>query len=88
MIVINAARLVQALIESGMGEVELCIKAGVAHQTLAKIKKGKMVRFDAIGRICRALDLPPAEIIKEVTDETLPEERSKELVSQGREESN
>jgi len=75
MIVINAARLIESLIESDMSEVELCAKAGVAHQTLAKMKKGTMVRFDAVRRICRALDLPASEIIKEVVDETLQEER-------------
>src|SRR5215831_19114188 len=85
MIVINAARLVQSLIESGMGEAELCIKAGVAHQTFAKMKKGIMVRFDAVGRICRALYLSAAAIIKEVSDETLQEKRSQDLVSKTRE---
>ncbi len=75
MIVINAARLIESLIESDMSEVELCAKAGVAHQTLAKMKKGTMVRFDAVRRICRALDLSASEIIKEVVDETLQEER-------------
>ena len=81
MIVIDAARLVQSVIESGMGEAELCVKAGVAHQTFAKMKKGIMVRFDAVGRICRALDLPAAEIIKEVTDETNQAQGQQELVS-------
>jgi DNA-binding Xre family transcriptional regulator len=75
MIIINAARLIQSLIESGMSEVELCSKAGVAHQTLAKMKRGMMVRFDAVRRICRALDLPASEIIKEVVDETLQAQR-------------
>jgi DNA-binding Xre family transcriptional regulator len=83
MLIINSARLVAALIEAGFGEAELCVKAGVAHQTFAKMKRGTMVRFDAVGRICRALDLPAAEIIKEVTDETLQEKRPQKLVSEG-----
>src|SRR5215813_15353504 len=83
MLIINSARLAAALIEAGFGEAELCAKAGVAHQTFAKMKKGIMVRFDAVGRICRALDLSAAEIIKEVSDETLQEKRSQELVSKG-----
>ena len=71
MIVINAARLIAAVVESGMGAVELCARAGVAHQTFAKMAKGQMVRYTAISKLCRVLDLPPAEIIKEVADETL-----------------
>jgi DNA-binding Xre family transcriptional regulator len=83
MLIINSVRLATALIEAGLGEVELCSKAGVAHQTLAKMKRGTMVRFDAVRRICLALDLPAAEIIKEVVDETLQEKRSQELVFKG-----
>src|SRR5262245_53487197 len=81
MLIINSARLAAALIEAGFGEAELCAKAGVAHQTFAKMKKGIMVRLDAVGRICRALDLPAAEIIKEVSDETNQAQGQQELVS-------
>jgi len=71
MLIINSARLAAALIEAGFGEVELCVKAGVGHQTFAKMMRGKMVRFPSISRICKALDLSPAEIVKEVPDETI-----------------
>ena len=80
MIVINAERLVAAVIESGMGEVELCVKAGVGHQTFAKMMRGRMVRFSSVGRVCKVLDVSPAEIIREVPDETVPTQRQQELV--------
>jgi DNA-binding Xre family transcriptional regulator len=70
-LVINAQRLATAVIESQMGEVEICVKAGVAHQTFAKMLRGQMVRFPSIGRICKVLAVSPAEIIREVPDETL-----------------
>ena len=40
MIGIDAARLIAAVVESGMGEVELCVTAGVGHQTFAKMARG------------------------------------------------
>ena len=66
MIGIDAQRLAAAVIESGMGEVQICARAGVAHQTFAKMLKGQMVRFPSIGRICNILNLRPAEILREV----------------------
>jgi DNA-binding Xre family transcriptional regulator len=81
MITINAKRLAIMVIESGMGQVELCLKAEVGHQTLAKMLRGKMVRFAAVARICRILEIPPAEIIKEVPDEIIPAQKQQELVS-------
>src|SRR2546427_11411384 len=70
-LVINAHRLAVAVTESGMTEVEICSRAGVAHQTFAKMLKGQMVRFPCIGRICKVLEVCPAEIIREVADEAL-----------------
>src|SRR5215470_15731577 len=63
---IDVQRLAAAVIESGMGEVQICARAGVAHQTFAKMLKGQMVRFPSIGRICNILNLRPAEILREV----------------------
>ncbi|MGH7794105.1 MAG: helix-turn-helix domain-containing protein [Candidatus Binatia bacterium] len=72
---INAQRLAAAVIESGMGEVEICTRAGVAHQTFAKMLRGKMVRFPSVGRICKVLSVNPAEIVKEVcADEAIQAE--------------
>src|SRR5262249_16157074 len=81
MLVINAQRLATAVIDSQMGEVQICAKAGVAHQTFAKMLKGQMVRFPSIGRICKILDVSPAEIIREVPDETLQAQEQPLLVS-------
>ena len=65
MVKIDAARLIAAVIQSGMGEVELCVKAGVGHQTFAKMARGEMVRYPSVGKICTVLNLAPAEIIRE-----------------------
>jgi len=71
MLIINSARLVAALIDAGLGQVEVCTKAGVGHQTFAKMMKGKMVRVSSVSRICKILDVPAAQIIKEVTNENI-----------------
>ena len=67
MIGIDAAKLAAAVINSGMGEGEICARAGIAHQTFSKMLMGKMVRFPSVGRVCKILDLQPAEIIKELS---------------------
>jgi len=68
---IDAARLAAAAIESGMGEVQICLQARVAHQTFRKMLKGQMVRFPSVGRVCKVLAVSPAEIIKEICDEVI-----------------
>ena len=67
MIAIDAIRLAAALIDAGLGQVEICTKAGVGHQTLAKMLKGEgeMVRISSVSRICKVLDVPAAQIIRE-----------------------
>lgn len=70
---IDRQKLTAALIDSGMAETELCARAGVAHQTFAKMLKGQMVRYPSVSRICKTLGVSPAEILREVeSDETLP----------------
>ncbi len=71
MIGINSARLAAALIDTGLGQVEVCTRAGVGHQTFAKMLKGKMVRVSSVSRICKVLDLPATQIIREVADENI-----------------
>jgi DNA-binding Xre family transcriptional regulator len=71
MIVIDSVRLAAALIDAGLGQFEICIKAGVGHQTLAKMLKGEMVRVSSVSRICKVLDVPAAQIIREVADENI-----------------
>ena len=65
MIVIDAIRLAAALIDAGLGQVEICTKAGIGHQTLAKMLKGEMVRISSVSRICKVLDVPATQIIRE-----------------------
>src|SRR5262245_8983051 len=71
MISINPQRLAAAVIESGLGEVEICVQARVAHQTFRKMLEGQMVRFPSVGRVCKVLAVRPAEILREVASEDL-----------------
>ena len=65
MIAIDSVKLAAAVIDAGLGQVEVCTKAGVGHQTLAKMLKGDMVRLSSISRICKILGVPASEVIKE-----------------------
>ncbi len=69
MIVVDGAKLVAAAVESGYCESEMCIRAGVAHQTWAKIKKNQMVQYPALLRICKFLGVKPADVIKEARED-------------------
>ena len=71
MLVINSARLAAALIDAGLGQVEVCTRAGVGHQTFAKMMQGKMVRISSLSRICKILGVPAEQIIKEVAHENI-----------------
>src|SRR5262245_5505906 len=72
---IDAQKLVAAVIDSGLGEVEICSRAGVAHQTFSKMLKGKMVRFPSVGKVCQVLNVKPSEVIRDVSDEAIPAQR-------------
>lgn len=74
---IRKTHLIAAAIASGMTEREICALSKVAHQTFKKMKKGNMIQFPCIGRICETLDIQPAEILDDV-DEDLPEKRLQE----------
>lgn len=41
------------------------LRPGASSQTLAKIRRGEDVRPDVVGRIARALNVAPADILKE-----------------------
>lgn len=79
MLRIKAARLIAAAIESGMTERKICTRSNVAHETFSKMKRGEMVQFPSIKRICNTLDLKPAEILEDI-HETLQTERPQEPV--------
>ena len=45
---------------------ELAEKIGIAEQNVSLLKSGKVkgVRFETLGRICRALDCQPGDILE------------------------
>ena len=67
MLSINGARLARAITESNMTEKSICAYAGVGHKTLQKMLAGQMVRFPAVGKICKELGISASEIIVEAT---------------------
>ena len=44
----------------------LAKEAGVSHTTLWRLKKGRArgINFDTLGRICRALDCQPGDVLR------------------------
>ena len=62
-IIINPARIIQAIIESGWTEGEACMEAHVNHDSLRKLKAGKMPKPDVIRRLCKTLNIPVREVV-------------------------
>ena len=62
-IIINPARIMQAIIESDWTEGEACMEAHVNHDSLRKLKAGRMPGPDVIRRLCKALNIPVGEVV-------------------------
>ena len=84
---INSARIIQAMVEQGIGVRETCVRSRVNHKTFTKLLDGKMVRVDSIGRVAKTLDIPVRELILSGGNNAATfekEERPLKLVSAGR----
>jgi len=84
MILVNGARIVQALVELDIGIREVCIRARVDHRTLKKIlDHGQMVRVNSLSRIAKTLNIPVQELITNAPT-PIPQKNESELLHQGR----
>lgn len=62
-IIINPARIIQAIIEMEWTETEACLEAHVNYESLRKLKAGRMPKTDVIRRLCKTLKVPVSEVV-------------------------
>ena len=62
-IIINPARIMRAIGESGWSEGKACMKSHVNHASLRKLKAGRMPKPDVLRRLCKTLDVPVSEVV-------------------------
>ena len=75
MVCVDLIRFKPVFIDSGLTQAELAEKAGVNPGVVNKICHGYLVREDRLGKVCRALGIPSAEVI----DFSRIEERKKKM---------
>lgn len=61
--VINRTLFDMALAKQGLTVAQLIALSGCASGTIQKAKKGEDLRPDVVGRLARALDMEPAELV-------------------------
>ena len=50
--------------------------AGISHYVISKMNKGENITVEVIGKICRALDCTPNDIMEFIEEKTgMPDER-------------
>ena len=63
---ISSQRLKTAMIAAGIGTIDLAQAADVQPATISKfLKTDSPARLPTISKICKALEIKPAEILKE-----------------------
>lgn len=57
-------KLFDVLNRRGMKKTDLIESAGITSNTLARLSKNESVNIEIIGRICKALDCQPGDILE------------------------
>lgn len=70
---VSYKKLFHLLLDRGIKKGELQEKAGITASIMARLAKDQTVKSDTIGKICRALDCQPGDIMEYVPD---PEEKN------------
>jgi DNA-binding Xre family transcriptional regulator len=66
---ISYIRLFHLLLDRGIKEGDFARKAGISAPTLAKLRTGKTITTEIIERICKSLNVQPADIMVYVPDD-------------------
>jgi len=56
------------LVDKNMKDVDLRKAAGISAPTMAKLRQDKVVQTDIIGKICKALECQPGEIMEYIPE--------------------
>ena len=63
MVCAKAPEIVAAMTRSCMTPTEIAKAAGVSVNIVYRIRKGYMVKMERFGKICKILELDPADVI-------------------------
>ncbi len=65
---ISYKKLFHLLVDRNLKDVDLRKAANISAPTMAKLRQDKVVQTDIIGKICKALDCQPGEIMEHIPD--------------------
>lgn len=65
---ISYKKLFHVLVDKNMKDVDLRKAAGISAPTMAKLRQDKIVQTDIIGKICKALECQPGDIMEYIPD--------------------
>ena len=66
-------RLWKLLIDKGISQTDMRKAAGIAPNTLTKMKKDEGVSLRVLGKICKALDCDFKDMVEYIEDEEVSE---------------
>lgn len=61
---LNAGKILLLMAERGFNHKQLAARAGISRQTLSAVMNGRRCRPDLVGRVAKALDVKPDEIVE------------------------
>ena len=61
-------KLWKLLIDKDLKKKDLETLAGISHYTVCKLNKGDNVTTDILGKICKALDCQPSDLMEYIED--------------------
>lgn len=65
---ISYKKLFHLLVDMNLKDVELRKAAGISAPTMAKLRQDRIIQTDIIGKICKALNVQPGDIMEYVPD--------------------
>lgn len=65
---VSYKRLWKLLIDRDLKKKDLIAMAGISHYVISKMNKGENITVEVVGRICRALDCTPNDIMEFVEE--------------------
>ena len=68
---VSYKRLWKLLIDRDMKKKDLEEAAGISNYVISKMNRGENITVDVVGKICRALDCTPNDIMEFVPEECI-----------------
>lgn len=66
---VSYKKLFHLLVDKNMKDVDLRKAAGISAPTIAKLRQDKIVQTDIIGKICKALECQPGDIMEYIPED-------------------